>query len=124
MHTNDDIFSELNDMEIQGGTLEELKEFEANFCPQTLEDLMEFAAKVVLDRDDMNLQHPKREIDSTPPYECHGTSVRITIRIPSEVLNSFKTESVRQGVGYQTLMIRKLREATSSFNAASLIPRI
>ena len=63
--------------------------------------------------------------DSFPTLqEDRGSSVHITIRMPSIVLSAFKNEAVKQRVGYQTLMIRRLREAASSFNAGPQTPEV
>ena len=81
---------------------EEMAEFETKFASAPFKDFDELV-----------------KTDSFPtPQEDHGSSAHITIRMPSIVLTAFKNEAVKQRIGYQTLMIRTLRDATSSFNAA------
>lgn len=51
---------------------------------------------------------------SAPAVPCHGTR-KISIRVPTAVLNAFQAQAKRKGTRGQTLMNRALREASKSW---------
>ncbi len=50
---------------------------------------------------------------------AHGLTIPINIRMPADVLAIYKAEAVKQGVGYQTLMIKTLQEQSALITLAS-----
>ena len=93
---------DFSDMEKLHPSLSELKDF-ANSLPSVMDDA---AFDELLSRPLSTQPAPK-----TATFYTSASSVRVTIRLPSNVWKAYREAAEHRGMGYQTLINDTLRQA-------------